>query len=174
MKSPIITMSALTGKPTREEIFEYLKGLKDSGIDQAMVYPRSGCELEYLSDEWFETVATFIDIAKELDFSLWLYDDFNWPSGDAQGRVTEREEYRLKAIKTKGEDMGTVNCRSRHNSTLFGEKFFPNLLSQEAVDLFIECTHEQYYKHFGQYFGSVIKGYQIPASERGYSLSEIR
>ena len=172
MKSPIITMSAITGRPTREEIFEYLKDLKDNGIDQVMAYPRSGCELEYLSDEWFDTVSAFVEIAKELDISLWLYDDFNWPSGDAHGKVTEKEENRLKAIKTTGEDIGTVSCRSRHNSTMFGEKFFPNLLSEEAVDLFIECTHEQYYKHFGEDFGSVIKGIFTDEPAIGYSCTE--
>ena len=57
MKSPLITMSAITGKPTRQEVFDYMKGLKDNGIDQAMVYPRSGCGLDYLEDEWFETVS---------------------------------------------------------------------------------------------------------------------
>ncbi len=172
MKSPIITMSAITGRPTKTEIFEYLKDMKNNGVDQVMAYPRSGCEVEYLSDRWFDTVAAFIDAAERLDISLWLYDDFNWPSGDAMGRVTEKEENRLKAIKTTGEDMGSVSCRSRHNSAMFGEKFFPNLLSEEAVDLFIELTHEQYYKHFGRYFGSVIKGIFTDEPAIGYSCTE--
>ena len=92
MKSPFITMSAITGKPTKEQIHEYLLSLKQGGIEQVLLYPRSGCELEYLSEEWFNTVANFLSCAKELDMCIWLYDDFNWPSGDAGGRVTANPE----------------------------------------------------------------------------------
>ena len=99
---------------------------------------------------------------------LWLYDDFNWPSGDAGGRVTAIEEYRLSAIATSGEAIGKISCKSRHNSGLFGEKFFPNLLSYEAVDYFISCTHEEYYKRFGAYFGTVIKGIFTDEPSIGY------
>ena len=49
MKSPLITMIAITGKPTKSYIYDYMKSLKDNGIEQAMLYPRSGCETEYLS-----------------------------------------------------------------------------------------------------------------------------
>ena len=168
MKNPLITMSAITGKPQRPQIYEYLKGLKENGIEQALIYPRSGCEIEYLSEEWFDTVGHFLSCAKELDMCLWLYDDFNWPSGDAGGRVTKNADFRLKAIKVKGEGKGEITSKSRHNSGLFGEKYFPNLLSPQAVDFFIECTHEEYYKRFGEYFGTVIKGMFTDEPSIGY------
>ena len=78
MKSPLITMSALTGKPSENDVYLYMKDLKENGIDALLVYPRSGCQLEYLSDEWFSTVGYFISAARTLDMDLWLYDDFNW------------------------------------------------------------------------------------------------
>ncbi len=83
MKSPLITMTAITGKPSKGYIHNYMKSLKDNGIEQAMLYPRSGCEIVYLSEEWFDTIGHFIQSAKDLDMCIWLYDDFNWPSGDA-------------------------------------------------------------------------------------------
>ncbi len=172
MSSPLITMSAITGKPTRNEIFEYLKGLCDNGINEALLYPRSGCEIEYLSEEWFSTVGNFIECAKDLGMRIWLYDDFNWPSGDAGGRVTKIERFRLKAIGTAKENFGQISAKSRHNSSLFGEKFFPNLLSHEAVDYFIKSTHEEYYKRFGEYFGSIIKGIFTDEPSIGYCCSE--
>ena len=168
MYNPLITMSAITGKPVKNDIYEYLKSLKDNGIEQAMLYPRSGCELEYLSEEWFKTIGDFINCAQELNMCLWLYDDFNWPSGDAGGRVTAKEEFRLKSIITKGDDIGKISCKSRHNAGLFGEKFFPDLLCFEAVDYFIETTHEEYYKRFGEYFGTVIKGMYTDEPSIGY------
>ena len=168
MKCPFITMSAVTGKPTKKDIYEYLSSLREHGIEQALIYPRSGCEIEYLSEEWFCTVGYFIESARALNMHIWLYDDFNWPSGDAGGRVTAVPEYRLQALVTKGERAGQITAKSRHNSGLFGEKFFPNLLFGEAVDYFIKCTHEEYYKRFGADFGTVIKGIFTDEPSIGY------
>jgi hypothetical protein len=106
MKAPLITMSAITGAPTRQDIYTYLHALKSHSIEQALLYPRSGCEIAYLSEEWFDTVGHFICAAQELDMQLWLYDDFNWPSGDAGGRITAHPEFRLKALTTVGEHAG--------------------------------------------------------------------
>ena len=156
--SSLITMSAITGKPNTEKIHSYLKDLKENGIDEFLLYPRSGCEIEYLSNEWFDTVEKFVNSALILNMKMWLYDDFNWPSGDAGGKVTANEKYRLKSIGLIGEKKGQITCKSVHNSGLFGEKYFPDLFSKEAVDYFIKCTHEEYFKRFGKYFGTVIVG----------------
>ncbi len=148
-----------------------MKGLKENGIEQAMLYPKSGCEIEYLSEAWFDTIGNFIKSAKALDMCLWLYDDFNWPSGDACGRVTAVPEFRLKAISTKGENIGQISYKSQHNSGLFGEKYFPNLLSPDAVDYFIKCTHEEYYKRFWEHFGTIIKGMFTDDTMERHSVS---
>ena len=87
MKNPLIVMSAVTGKPDYEQIFNYMKMLKSNGISQAMLYPRAGCELDYLTDEWFVAIDNFIQSAKQLDMNIWLYDEFNWPSGGCGGAV---------------------------------------------------------------------------------------
>ena len=172
MKAPLITMSAVTGRPTRQEIFEYMNSIKTHGIDQAMVYPRSGCEMDYLEEGWFTMAGHFVDAAKELDMCLWFYDDFNWPSGDAHGRVSKIPQYRLKSVCTKGENLGKIDFYSKNKGSIFGEKYFPDLLGDKAMDYFIECTHEQYYKHFGQYFGTLIKGIFTDEPGVGYCCNE--
>jgi len=172
MKSPLITMSAITGNPTREEIDHYMSNLNSNGIEQVMLYPRSGCEIDYLSDEWFETIGYFLEAAKRLDMHVWLYDEYNWPSGDAGGRVTKVEEFRLKAINIKGEAIGKIYCHTTHNASLFGEKFFPDLLSEKAVDYFIACTHEKYYEKFSAFFGTVIKGFFTDEPSIGYCCTK--
>ena len=98
MKNPFVTMSAVTGTPTKDEIFSYMKMLKSGGIDQIMIYPRKGCEIDYLTGQWFETVENFLLAADEYDMYVWLNDDFHFPSGNAGGKVTKFEEYRLKMI----------------------------------------------------------------------------
>ena len=59
MKNPLITMSAIVGRPDRNDIYSYLSSLKENGIEQALIYPRSGCEIPYLSEEWFLTISHF-------------------------------------------------------------------------------------------------------------------
>ena len=54
--NPLIPMGALTGKPNREQIRTILEKYKAVGIDQYLVYPRSGCELDYLSTEYLDTL----------------------------------------------------------------------------------------------------------------------
>ena len=130
MKNPLIVMSAITGKPSEAEIFEYLKMLKENGIHQAMIYPRSGCELEYLSDEWFDTIEKYIISAQKLNMNIWLYDDFNWPSGDACGKVTKIKDFRLKSITISGEKTGEISYHSTHNASLFGEKIVMRILDK--------------------------------------------
>lgn len=169
MKNPFITMTAVTGKPSVEKIFKYMKLLRDNGIEQVMIYPRSGCELEYLSDEWFNTISVFLEYAKKLDMYIWLYDEYNWPSGDAGGLVSPK--YSLRSITTKGENTGKINTYSTHNKELFGIKLFPDLLSFEAVDFFIRSTHEKYYELFGEYFGNTIKGFFTDEPSIGYCSS---
>ncbi len=172
IKSPLITMSSVTGNPSYEDVNSYLTKLKDAGIDCAMIYPRSGCEVKYLSDDWFEIAGYFIDCAKKLDMDIWIYDEFNWPSGDAGGIVTANPDFRLRSICTSGDDFGKISTFSRHNKDVFGEKYFPDLLSSEAVAYFIQNTHEQYYRRFGDDFGKVIKGFFTDEPSVGYCCTE--
>ena len=41
-ENPIIPMGAIVGKPDAKTIRDALKGLKEAGITQYMIYPRSG------------------------------------------------------------------------------------------------------------------------------------
>ena len=66
--NPLIPMGALTGKPTRAEIHAILAKYKAAGINQYLVYPRSGCELEYLSNEYLDTLATVCEEAEKAGF----------------------------------------------------------------------------------------------------------
>ena len=95
MKNPLIPMSAVTGRPTKDFIKWFMGEFRRVGITQFLVYPRAGCEVPYLSEEWFTTVGWILKTAEKLDFeAVWLYDEFNWPSGQCGGRVmAEKPEY---------------------------------------------------------------------------------
>ena len=172
MINPLIPMTCITGHPNRDKICTYLNKLKSVGIVQLLLYPRSGCEIEYLSESWFDVISIFIDYCSSNNMKIWLYDDYNWPSGDANSKVTKKEEFRLKSIYTSGDKIGTINYKSLHNSGIFGGKYFPDLLNEKAVDYFIKCTHEEYYKRFKKYFGNVIIGMYTDEPSIGYCCTE--
>ncbi|MFO7936416.1 MAG: hypothetical protein R6V06_02280 [Kiritimatiellia bacterium] len=151
--SPLIPMGAVTGKPTEAQIKETLESYKAVGIDQFLIYPRSGLELEYLGDEWFQVCEWICKHAERLGMGIWLYDEYNWPSGSCKNRVQAANPdfcYRIYAVY-------------KNKDGVFEWKRVPtpdrvDNYSFEAMKLFIEMTHKQYEKHLRNYMGSTIKG----------------
>ena len=66
---PLIPMFAVTGRPTRAELRERLSALRGAKITQLLLYPRSGCELEYMSDAWLDCCETVTEEALSLGFT---------------------------------------------------------------------------------------------------------
>ncbi len=158
-------MAAVTGRPSREFIRNFMGEYRRVGITQFLLYPRSGCELDYLSEEWFTMVQNVIDAAEELGFtSLWLYDEFNWPSGQGGGRVMAKNpDFALHYLQAK-QDVNTGEVAF----TVQRMEKYPNLLNPEAVEFFLKTTHEEYARRFGRYFGTLIKGIFTDEPSFGY------
>ena len=108
MQGSLISMFALTGNPNKKQLEEAFYSLKHVGMDEVMLYARSGCALEYMSKEWLDMIDIAIKIAKQNNMGVWIYDDFNWPSGFMGGKITENPEFRLKSIETVGENAGEI------------------------------------------------------------------
>ena len=152
-ENPLIPMGALTGRPNRETIRAFLRAFREAGFEQYLIYPRSGCELEYLSDEWFDTCATFLEECENLGYtSVWLYDEFNFPSGQCGGRIMQEDpDLALHFLQVFEKD-GVFSCGITSNLNA------PDVLNPEVTRKFIAYTHERYAERFGKYFGSLIKG----------------
>lgn len=163
--NPLIPMLAMTGAPHRDEVFEFIRNMKQQcGFEQVMLYPRTGCEVAYLSEEWFQLCSYYIEAAEVCGLKLWLYDEFNWPAGQAGGRVQETNEaYRLRNLVYSVKD-GKVDFSVETTR-------YPNILNPEAVSLFMSLTHEQYKARFGKYFGNVIVGIYTDEPSMGYGVS---
>ena len=145
-------MLAITGRPTRGQITSLTGKYAQCGFRQLMLYPRDGCELDYLSDEWFEVIGAFIEAGKKYGMRFWLYDEYNYPSGGCRGRVMERgEAFCVNYLKAEPKD-------GHYVPRICVNEKYPNILNPEAVDYFISLTHEQYKKRFGNYFGKEIAG----------------
>lgn len=142
-------MAAITGNLTAEEIRTMLRRYADQGIRQYLMYPRDGCDVPYMSERWLEILGDIIETAAELDIEIWLYDEFNWPSGTCKGAVmAENEEYYCHRAVVK--DDGTVEIVKTEG--------YADILNPDAVDCFLRLTHEVYYERYKPYFGTVIKG----------------
>ena len=148
--NPMISMMAVTGSPDRDAIRHKLLAMKEAGMEQFLIYPRSGLEIEYMSADWMRLCRDCIELADSLGMRVWLYDEFNWPSGNCKGQVTaDGHENLYPKVLVFERDGGW-----KHRVLL--DRNWADLLDPDAACRFIELTHERYYKEFGQYFGNVI------------------
>ena len=152
---PLIPMWAVTGKPSREYLNEWMKIFRSRGISQLMIYPRSGLEIEYMSDAWLDMCEWICESAESLGFtSIWLYDEKNWPSGTCNGEVIRRNpDHAIKALCVSEPRPGEYEFQ------ILQDKSMSSLCNPDAVESFIHLTHERYEKRLGKYFGKLIKGF---------------
>ena len=74
---------------TPELVRDTLNFLADRDIRQVWIHPRPGLVTPYLSDKWFELWGLALDIARQRDLLVWIYDENSYPSGFAGGYVCE-------------------------------------------------------------------------------------
>ena len=153
-RSPLVPFGAQSGRPTEADVVRTLEDIKKAGFSEFMVYPRSGLEYEYMGEEWLALVGQYLKHAERLGMHIWLYDEFNWPSGSCKGKVAEgHPEFRNTTCALYAKDDGSFDWRYfRAPATS------PNVFNVAAMNRFRELTHEVYEKRFRRYFGTVIKG----------------
>lgn len=84
------------------EACRQIREFKKQGIRQFFIHPLNGFEEEYLSERYFQLIGTAVSCAQELDMKVWIYDEYNWPSGVAGGRVIrDYPEYRMRVVRYK-------------------------------------------------------------------------
>ena len=154
LRSPLVPFGAQSGRPTEADVIRTLEDAKKAGYSEFMVYPRSGLEYEYMGEEWLALVGQYLKHAERLGMGIWLYDEFNWPSGSCKGKVTEgHPEFRNTTCALYAKDDGSFDWRYfRAPATS------PNVFNVAAMDRFRELTHKVYEKRFRRYFGSTIRG----------------
>lgn len=158
MCSPLIPMLSLTGGRNMEKTAAMLDGYCAVGIDTVMLYPRSGLEIPYMSDAYLQYIQEITEAAKARGMHLWLYDEFNWPSGSCHNRViAENKAFAAKRIFFDGR-RATVETVGAGQAQMVEQPFDNDMLNPDAVDCFIALTHEVYHKALGSYFGNTIVG----------------
>ena len=150
---PLIPMGAITGKPDEQAVRETLEAYKAVGINQYLIYARSGLELEYMGEEWLQLCEWFCKHARRLDMKIWLYDEYNWPSGSCKGRVpAENPDFESRQYAVYKNADGTFDWKVFHSPGWVDNYNF------KAMERFIELTHKKYEQRLGPYLGSTVAG----------------
>lgn len=169
--NPIVSFLPLVGNPSRAELHGFLSRLRDGKTDQILLYPRSGLDVEYMSEDWRRLCTDCIDFARENSMAVWLYDDFNWPSGSCMNRVAhadpnyvaKRFVFENGALRVEKMQIDEMNCTF--------EPFSVDLFNPDAVDCFITLTHEKYFEWFKKDFGKTIIGFFTDEPSFDYTVA---
>ena len=97
-RAPVVDLASFwfwNGDMRPDEMERQLRAMKEAGINSVVFHPRSGIggefghgEMEYyLSETYFDRVKSALEICRRLGLKVILYDEYNWPSGQAGGRV---------------------------------------------------------------------------------------
>ncbi len=154
-----------------EEITRQIRAMHAAGIGGYFMHARGGLETEYLSERWHKCIEAGMDAGEALGMQPWAYDEEGWPSGFAGGKVTALgDRYHSRGLiltQVAGPDVEMENLLGVYGVaggayvaiTHEACPFYIDVMSHEAVAAFIEATHEEYYKRFGDRFGAAMAGF---------------
>jgi hypothetical protein len=77
----------LNGELDPDEMRFQLAEFRDKEMPGIVLHGRFGLELEYLGEDYLERIRFAVEEAERLGLTTWIYDEMNWPSGTADGRV---------------------------------------------------------------------------------------
>lgn len=85
---------------SEETIYKKIKKYSDAGFKALMPWFSLGLEVEFLSEEFIKRMKKLVAIAKRLKTKIWIYDDYNWPSGTSAGKIVQQfPQYREKFLE---------------------------------------------------------------------------
>ena len=89
--------------------------MAEKGVHAALPHPRFGMDRRfYLEEPFWKAMDTTLDEAQKVGSSIWLYDEYNWPSGGAGGRVTDGHP----EFYPRGLDYKFVACEGPRDFTI--------------------------------------------------------
>ncbi len=94
---------------------EQVRMMADKGVHAAMPHPRFGMDRRlYLEEPFWKAMDATMDEAAKIGSAVWLYDEYNWPSGGAGGRVTDGHP----EFYPRGLDYAFVECEGPRDFTV--------------------------------------------------------
>ncbi len=83
------------GRLDYDEMEYQLREYYAKGIPAIFIHARFGVNehVPYISEDWFDRVKFTVEKAQEIGLQVWVYDEYNWPSGTAgQSVMRDRPE----------------------------------------------------------------------------------
>ncbi len=139
------------------KLIEQLQNIKSKGINQVVIHPRVGLETPYLSDEWFAAFGAVLEEAKKQKMGIWIYDELNWPSGYAGGKILAQYP-NLQAQHLVKTEQG-FKVRKTSWKTAYSKLPYVDILNSKTGEVFINNVHHQYWLRFKRDFGETILGF---------------
>lgn len=174
-----ISFWSWNGDMQEQELRWQIREMKEQGFGGFFIHSRAGRLIPYMGPQWIQACGYAIDEARKQGLDVWLYDEDGWPSGFAGGAVngmdcsywarslvfteseTECANYNLVCMYKKNVQ-GYERTDVTDEASLFCyEETVPtyvDLMNPAVTTAFIQVTHEVYKKHFGEFFGTTIKG----------------
>ncbi len=147
-ENPLIPFLAVTGRPTESELVRKVASLKTDGFGSFLIYARNGLQIEYMGEDWLNCVDVLCREADRQGLRVWLYDDYNWPSGTCKGRVpNEKESRRYAELALYRDASGAFSWKK-----VFAPSGWVNVLDDEAMSRFVALTHEVYERRLSKWF----------------------
>ncbi|MBQ9369375.1 MAG: hypothetical protein IJT83_16460 [Victivallales bacterium] len=99
----VIPWWTLNGRLTEENAIAQLDEFLERGIREFFIYPNFGLESpDYLTEEWFSFVGVLLRECAKRGMALWIYDELNWPSGSAGGRLCrDFPQYKMRSLRSQ-------------------------------------------------------------------------
>lgn len=138
-----------------------LRRMKDSGYGGALLFnkPPTGFDQEkYLTDAWYDALENFCIAARENDLKIWINDGWNYPPGEAGGRIMAEDPALIQYRLQKMED-GSI----KPVEVSWG---FPAFEEPRSVELFHKFVYEGLSSRLGQYFSDPLVGIFSDADNR--------
>ena len=108
---------AWTGDMRDGEMQRQLRLMREQHIYEYFLFPIYGLEVEYCSAAWWAKVRRALEMTRDLDMRMWIYDEYNWPSGVCAGKVlADHPETRCRELRWHAAEVapgGAVELRFR-------------------------------------------------------------
>ena len=154
-------MQIVHGIPLAQATPAAMKKLKELGLGGIVCNVNFNDYLQ--SQAHLDTLVRAVEACREVGLIVWIYDEDGYPSGAAGGLVLKQnpkfEALALTYDRSRPERF-TLRPAYEHthaSNNFYAARRYPNLINDEAVQCFIEKTHEAYWRRLKRHFGKTIQ-----------------
>lgn len=156
-KEAVVPFWMWNDKLDKVKLSQQLLDIKSKGMNQVIIHPRFGLETNYLSNEWFEIVGFVLEIAKKNNMKIWIYDELNWPSGYAGGKLLE--QYPELSAKHLIKSSNGYTEKETSWKPAYSNNHYVDVLNPQTTDIFIKLVYREYWSRFKKHFGTTLVGF---------------